>query len=417
MLHLGPGSRVRDGRVNGIGFPAIPIVIWYGQRNRPDSRRFFMLHARRMTRSGSFFLILFTALTLLAPGRLSAQAVDPFTVRNVQIDISAENVGIARDRAMIEGQRQAFDSLMQRLTASPDWPRLPKLSDSDIENAVLDVGVDQEKRSTVRYLATLSVRFKPDAIRRLLRGAGIAYAEWRGRPVVVLPVFQADAGPMLAESPNPWREAWKSGAAQGIVPMIVPSAEQLDGVANAQQAAAAGPEVLAAAGQRFNTQDVLIAVATPQHLDGGKLKMDVTLTATGPIAGGLGGARSYAGETGETVDMILRRAVEDIAKTANDNWKSGNLLQFDRQAALSVMVPIAGFEDWLAVRDRLNRSTPVRTYEVAAISRNEAALVLHYVGEQAQLESVFQQNGLVLSWASDHWILQTVAARPNAGAR
>jgi hypothetical protein len=115
--------------------------------------------------------------------------------------------------------------------------------------------------------------------------------------------------------------------------------------------------------------------------------------------------------------MVLRRAVEDISKSANDSWKNGNLLQFDRQAALPVIVPLSGFEEWLAIRDRLTRSTPVRAYEVAALSKTEAALVLHYVGEQQQLESVFVQNGLVLSWASDHWILQSVATRPNAGTR
>ena len=81
------------------------------------------------------------------------------------------------------------------------------------------------------------------------------------------------------------------------------------------------------------------------------------------------------------------------------------------------MVPLSGLDDWLAIRDRLTRSTPVRTYEVAAISKAEAALVLHYVGEQQQLESVFQQNGLVLSWASDHWILQSIVPKPNTGLR
>lgn len=365
----------------------------------------------------SLFAVLLLIFWALHPGPAAAQTADPYTVRNVSVDVSAENVGIARDRALVEGQRQAYDTLMQRLTASTDWPRLPRLSEAELENAVLDVGIDQEKRSTVRYLATLSVRFKPDAIRRLLRGANIAYAEWRGRPVVVLPVFQSDNGPLLSESPNPWRDAWRSGAAQGMVPLSVPSPEQTEGTVTAVQAAAASPETLTAVAQRFSTQDVLLAAATPVRQDGGKVKVDVVLAGIGPIAAPLAGTRSYDGDIGETLDMVLRRAVEDIAKSANDTWKNGNMLQFDHQATLPVMVPLSGFDDWLAVRDKLTRSTPVRAYEVAAISKTEAALVLHFVGEQSQLESVFQQNGLVLSWASDHWILQSVVPRPNTGAR
>ncbi|HXP95300.1 MAG TPA: DUF2066 domain-containing protein [Telmatospirillum sp.] len=376
-----------------------------------------MPHARKIqgTRILAALLILF--LGMLCPGLASAQAVDSFTVRNVSVDISADNVGVARDRALAAGQRQAYDILLQRLTASSEWSRLPKLSDSELENTVLDVGIDQEKRSTVRYLATLSVRFKPDAIRRLLRGANIAYAEWRGRPVVVLPLFRPESGPVLSESPNPWRDAWRGGAAQGVVPMSVPSPEQTEGTVTTAQAASGGGEILAAVGQRFNTQDVLLASATPVRLDGGKVKLDVALSGMGPVASPLNGSRSYDGDVGETLDMVMRRAVEDIAKSANDTWKNGNMLQFDRQTALPVIVPLQGFDDWLAVRDRLTRSTPVRTYEVAAISKAEAALILHFVGEQQQLESVFQQNGLVLSWASDHWILQSVATRPNTGFR
>jgi hypothetical protein len=360
-----------------------------------------------MPGTGSLVAVVLLFLAL-CPGVALGQSADPFTVRNVSVDISAENVGVARDRALAAGQRQAYDLLLQRLTTSADWSRLPKLSDAELENAVLDVGIDQEKRSAVRYLATLSVRFKPDAIRRLLRGANIAYAEWRGRPVVVLPLFQSENGPLFSETPNPWRDAWRAGGSQGVVPLSVPNPEQTEGTVTTAQVAAGGPEVLAAVAQRFNTQDVLLASATPVRLDGGKVKLDVVLSGIGPVAAPLSGTRSYDGDVGETLDMVLRRAVEDIAKSANDNWKSGNLLQFDRQAAMPVIVPLSGFDDWLAVRDRLTRATPVRAYEVAAISKTEAALVLHFVGEQQQLESVLQQNGLVLSWASDHWILQTV---------
>ncbi len=371
----------------------------------------------RLKPTAAAWLAIFVVTLLFVPAAARAQLADTYTVRDIQVDTRDQNVNLARDRALMEGQREAYQTLMQRLTAPADWPRLPKISDAELQDIVIDVGIDQEKRSTVRYLATLSVRFKPDAIRRLLRSANIAYAEWRGRPVVVLPVLQGDSGPVPAEAPNPWRDAWKSSAAQGVVPFYVPTAEQTDGTVAAAQAATGAPEVLASLGQRFNAQDQVIAVAVPQRLEGGNAKLDVSIVGSGPVGGLLSGSRSYVGEAGETLDMLFRRAVADIAKTANDGWKSGNLLQYDRSASLAVMVPINGFEDWLALRDRLTRSTPVRSYEVAALSKSEAALVLHYVGDQQQLEAVFVQNGLALTWADDHWVLQTAAARPNAGVR
>jgi hypothetical protein len=281
---------------------------------------------------------------------------------------------------------------------------------------VLDVGIDQEKSSAVRYLATLSVRFKPESVRRLLRNAGIAFAEWRGRPVVVLPVYQSADGPVLGESPNPWRDAWQSGAAQGLVPLIAPSPEQLGDVVTASQAAAGGSDVLAAVSERFNTQDVVIALATPVLLEG-RAKVDVVCEGTGPVGGLLQGSRTYTGEAGESLNAVLAKAVEDAAKTVNDAWKSGNLLRFDTTGSLAAVVPLSGLADWLAVREKLARSTVVRSYEVAALSKTEAALILHYVGDQTQLETVLMQNGLTLGWSEDHWVLQPTLAFPAAGAR
>jgi hypothetical protein len=375
-----------------------------------------MAHIRPLT-AWSAVLILLCGICLLIPSGARAQMAETFTVHNVQADVRADNISVARDRALLEGQRTAYQALLQRLTAPADWPRLPTISDDDLQNIVLDVGIDQEKHSAVRYLATLSVRFKPDAVRRLLRSANIPYAEWRGRPVVVLPVYQTDNGAVLGENPNPWRDAWKSGAAQGVVPLVVPNADQLEGVVTGAQAAAGGPDLLAAVSQRFNTQDVVIAMAAAQRAEGGKVTLDVALSGSGPVGGPLAGQRSYAGEPGETPDALMKRAVEDIAKSANDSWKAGNLLQFDRSASLAVLVPLNSMEDWLSLREKLTRSTPVRAYEVTALSKTEAALVLHFVGDQQQLETIFTQNGLALSWAADHWVLQNASARPPAGPR
>lgn len=362
-------------------------------------------------------LALILAAAVLAPLAVArAQVPDGFTVRDVGVDVTADNVNIARQQAFADGQREAFQTLLKRLTVQSDWPRLPQVSDDDLNNLVLDVGVDSEKRSSVRYIATLSVRFKPEAVRRLLRDAGIPYVEWRGRPVFVLPVLKTDNGPVLWEEANPWRAAWKSGAAQGLVPLAVPPSPPAgQGAADALQAATPNPDVLNGFVQRLGAQDLLIAVATlaPQP-DSKTVNLDVVLSGTGPIAGTASGTRSYQGQAGETADAVMHRAVEDIAAAINDTYKSGNLLQFDHPATLHVTAPLSGLPDWIALREKLARSTPVRSYEVSSISQSSASLTLDYVGDQSQLSAVLMQNGLVLSWQEDHWVLQNVVAKPGS---
>lgn len=369
-------------------------------------------------RAGLAAFALFCALSL-SGNKALAQSVDLFSQRDIQVDIQGGNIAQARDQAILQAQRQGYQQLMQRLTATADWPRIPKLSDTELQDAVLDVGVDREKHSTVRYLASLSVRFKPEAIRRILRSANIAYAEWRGHPVAVLPVYMADTGPLLFEQNNPWRDAWKSPASQGLVPLVVPSltpADQADPAFTAAAAALAAPETLTAFAQKMATQDVLVAVAQPKPLEGNKVRLDLTLTGQGPIAGPLTGTSSIEGQPGESFDQVMRRAVENIARGVNDGWKSANLLQFDHPADIQVIVPLTGgLAEWTQIRDKLVRVTPVRGYDIQSLSQGQVQVLLHTVGEQSQLEQGLTQNGLVLSWAEDHWQLQNVQAAPASG--
>lgn len=376
------------------------------------------LHRPNLAFPARFAAILLFCGPIWASGVARAQTADLFSLRNVQVDVQGGNIAKARDQALLEAQRQAYPLLMQRLIAPSDWGRIPKLSDKDLQDIVFDVGIDQERRSAVRYLASISVRFKPDEVRRILRSADLAYAEWRGRPVTVVPVYLADSGPVLFDGPNPWREAWKGPASQGIVPLVVPAPPAIDiadPALSPAAAAQAAPDTQAAFASKTATQDVLFAVAQPKPLDGNKVRLAVTLTGSGPVAGPLSGTRSYEGQTGESFDVVMRRAVEDIARTANESWKSSNLLQFDHPADLPVGVPLTGgMAQWTQIREKLVRVMPVRSYDIASLSKTDAEVVLHIVGEQRQLEQALIQNGLVLSWAEDHWLLLSVAPKPAA---
>lgn len=349
----------------------------------------------------------FLLIAALLPATLRAAEIhNPFLVRNLVQDIHDSNLVQARNQALLLGQREAYQILMQRVTAQNDWPRIPKMDDAEIQDLVLDVGIDQEKQGPGRLIATLSVRFKSDGVRKLLRGAGIAYAEWRGRPLMVLPVWQTEAGAVYAEGANPWRDLWATGTPEGLVALSVPSPAAIGGLTG-QALAAETPDQLSELVSRLNTSDVLVVAAAPGKGDNGQLKLDLTITGQGALASRLSGQRGYGGDVGETQEQLLLRAANELARNLDDEWKAGNLLQYDKQGTLTAMAPLGGFEDWLTLRERLGRATAVRSFDLAALSKTEAALVLHYVGEQSQLESMLMQNGLVLTWEDEHWALRS----------
>lgn len=353
------------------------------------------------------WLICVLVLAIAAAQPALAQAVgDAFTVRGIDVDVTAANPQAAKDQALAEGQNRAFRQLLERLTQPADHAKLPKV---DGTQYVRDISFASERSSATRYIATLNVRFNPAAVRKLLQGAGIAYAEPRNRVLVVVPVFKPAGGkPVLWDDPNPWRAAWNGLGGGGLVPIAVPAGDVTDvQTITAEQALAGNPEAMQSLGARWRTPDVLVAVAAPSA--NGK-SLDVSLLAS-PGAPKPSDSLSYQLNEGESLDGLLGRAARDIDRGIDTVFKQPNLLQFDRTATLSVMVPLTGMEDWLAVRERLGRVAQVRRWELVSLSKTEAAVVLHTVGEQEQLNAALANAGLRLDLGEGFWIMRPVGGR------
>src|SRR5260370_3811767 len=133
----------------------------------------------------------------------AAAPADIFTVAGVPVDATASNAVAAREAARIDGQRRAFRILLERLTIAADHPRLPRVGDQQLTDMVRDFEVASERSSAVRYLATYTFRFRPDAGRTLLPDAGIPFAETVSKPVIVLAVLRRDDPTLLWDDPNP----------------------------------------------------------------------------------------------------------------------------------------------------------------------------------------------------------------------
>jgi hypothetical protein len=219
-----------------------------------------------------------------------------------------------------------------------------------------------------------------------------------------VPVFKPAGGrAVLWDDPNPWRAAWNGLGGGGLVPIVVPTGDLADiQTISAEQAVAGNPTAMQSLGARWRTSDVLVAVAAPSA--NGKV-LDVTLIGS-PGAPKPSDSLSYQLTEGETADALMARAVRDIDRGIDTVFKQPNLLQFDRSSTLSTLVPLNSIEDWLTVRERLGRVAQVRRWELVSLSKAEAALVLHTVGEQEQVNAALANAGLRLDMGEGYWIMR-----------
>ncbi|HEY4135062.1 MAG TPA: DUF2066 domain-containing protein [Alphaproteobacteria bacterium] len=350
-----------------------------------------------------FFASFFLSLPLLA-GFADGWAQTPgdadvYTVENVPLDTTAQTAAAARETALANGQAEALRRLLARLTVRADAARLPRLSAAETGDLVRGIELEGEKASSVRYIASLRVRFRADGVRSLLRRSGIPFAETRSKPMLVLPVLSTESGPILWEETTPWREAWANiPRSEGLVPLIVPVGD-LDDVRaiDAAKATSGDTTQLAAIAARYNAGDVIVAVATPQSAGGTVSAVQVSLSRFSASGQDETLVENYGAEPGKDV---WAKAAAGVAVNIEEAWKRSALIRYDNPRSLTATVSLAGIDELVEVRRRLANVAILQRAELVYLARNEAQFRFDYFGDERQLASALAQNDLVLEQSS-----------------
>ena len=212
---------------------------------------------------------LVATLTLLAglPSQSLAQAdAEVFQVSGIEVDASAGNAVTARQQALAAGQREGLDRLLRRLVPAEEHGQLPVVGNLDIDRYVQNFEIANEELSSTRYLAQLTVRYDPDAVRELLETSSLSFAETRSTPLVVLPLYQGPDGARLWPDDNPWWQAWADNLdPERLLRLVLPLGDLEDMVGlSVEQVEARDPGALGALAARYGSEDLLVVTATPQ---------------------------------------------------------------------------------------------------------------------------------------------------------
>jgi hypothetical protein len=309
--------------------------------------------------------------------------------------------------------------------------------------------------SSTRYRAVLIVDFNKGRVRKLLRQRRIRFAETTSKDVLVVPIYDDGAGDVLWQEPGDWLTAWLSRPAiEGLVPFILPLGDVMDmGAVSVAEALAPVREPLLALAERYGSEDVVVVAASLQlpaaeleepapsdltaELDvadgvsqeaGNAAKqaapagnLATARRVRGPVEGailqltvhriGVAGEQTVRellrGSPGESKADLLGRAVGRVVAQVEGGWKQANMLRFGRENKLRIIVPLTGLSDWVEMRRRLSELAVVVTVDLAALSRDQAEVLLHYLGETEQLMLGLEQSDLALVFQARGWVLQT----------
>ena len=349
-----------------------------------------------------------------------AQA-DPavFQVSGIEVDASAADAVAARQEALLQGQREGLDRLLRRLVPAEEHGLLPAAGGLDVDRYVQNFEITDEELSSTRYLAQLTVRYQPDAVRELLGGSGLSFAQTRSTPVVVLPLWQGPDGARMWPDDNPWWQTWADNLdPERLFRLVLPLGDLGDMVGlTVEQVQGRDRAALAALADRYGSEDTLVAIARPLSGSGGEAGPPVVQLAMERI-GNLEQSNppeTLRGRPGQTLEELLAEAVRGLQNSLDERWKSANLLRFDQAGLMVVDIPIAALSDWVGINRGLESLPEVSGVEVASFARDKVRAQIRYIGDQFRLEQALARLGLALSREGESWLLLPTGGNPSQG--
>jgi len=356
---------------------------------------------------------------IAAPIR-AAELEDVFTVSKVRVDEQAEGgAADARTVALARGERRAFTELMRRLALRADHGRLPQLSADAIASLVQDFAIANEKNSRVRYLAELTYRFKPGAVRALMRDYRIRYAETRSKPVLVLPLYEQAGAVSLWDEPNPWLKAWQAAPpSNGLVPVIVPEGNLQDIATISAELAARGDEQrLKAIAERYGTDAVIVARATAGTGAQGRAELSLSAAGFGLREREQTIVAALRANANETPEAFMARAQRELAEQIEDRWKEANLIQYEQNSVLVAEMPLTSLKEWVEAQRRFRSVAQIQRVDLVLLSRVEARFNVFYLGDASQLKLALAQHDMALTEGEGSWTVTFNKPVPAKGSK
>jgi hypothetical protein len=382
----------------------------------------------------------FLAIPLLAavflPVSAKAESIS-YTVEDVQVSATAGDATTARMNAMSQGESEAFKRLLERLVPSEEvGSRVAATQDYQISRMVRGYEVHNEKVGSTSYAATLDVAFDQAQVESYLNGpvgagasvmppplaAGYPAQGMPARPapamasqppqmrsnVLVLPVLAVGDQRLLWEDKNVWRNAWNSAERTDTQFIRLPIGDQSDSmVMDASQVMSAPYSSFSPIAERYQAATVVVAEAYPTVASGVNA-LGVRLRSLGMQGQNNTLELSYEQNSSESQEQLMNRAAQDIIQRIMSEGQAQSVEQVEAYAPrskLTVLSRLNKLNDWVVLRKRLMQLPVVERVELSAISSQQADMIVHFRGSQAQLENAMLSQGLKVNKAYNYWIV------------
>ncbi|MFN3232664.1 MAG: DUF2066 domain-containing protein [Alphaproteobacteria bacterium] len=329
-------------------------------------------------------------------------------VEAVAVDVTADTAADARQIAIRRGEREALQILLRRMTLAEDHARLPNLDGATIQSLVRAMEFDNERYSSTRYIADLTISFDPEGVRRLLQLLRIPFAEAISGAILVLPIYREAGADLLWDRPNIWWEAWSQiDWRTSLLPFTLPEGTLADLAAlSADQAMRGNRDHLSMLATRYGTTEVLVVAGQwSTDLQTGVPTFEVDVRQYG-VAGERSTPFVVPIRADETDLEFLTRVASQIGSSLADEWKKNALVAGQGiQQTIEASLSLSSLQDLITAETRFRLAPMIRELTLESVSTTQAIYQMTFVGDQEQLSVSLAQYGIDLIETDEGWRL------------
>ncbi|MDA8708858.1 DUF2066 domain-containing protein [Hellea sp.] len=300
-----------------------------------------------------------------------AHAADPFTVSDVPVDATGSSPIEAQTLATRDGQARAANILLNRLTVESE--RLAKgttpISEDNAQKMIRAMEIDNEKRSSTRYLGDITVAFNPSAVQAYLRQVNLTMISSQSRDRLVLPLSNGQIDTL-----SPWFQAWeKSGAEHALTPIRALSVSQAETLPVAAGAISAmDASALNQIGALYNVQQLLIA----DDLGGAVRVTDIAL------------------DSGQRQNFTVNGGPSVVIDKLETEWKSAAVSVAANAVEMPILILYDNHGEWLRLKEAINDTAQIQDARIDALSKDGALMTITYGGDISRLRNELSFKGV-----------------------
>ena len=319
-----------------------------------------------------------------------------FTVDNIIIKGKISQ-GNYKNKYIEIGFRKAFEKLINNILKSEDQKKILSTDSTAIKSLVQSFRIIEEKIVDENYITELEVSFKKTLISNFFLKKGISYSASQKLETLIYPIMILNSE-LQVFSGNKFFEEWNDFKEFQDVSFILP-VENLDDLDFIKRHKNDLEEIdLSRLVDNYAIKNSAILI-----LRYDKALLDVFFKTNFKNVKRLKKVEIKVKNLGDK--KVRQETISKLKFMVHDLWKEQNLVDVSTPSYLTINVKISKPGNLEKIMGKITQINLIENYNVKELDQNYAKIQIKYLGKIKALESLFLENGFILSIKDNEWNL------------